>query len=302
MEIKILTKEELKHYLSSWCELYRKCFSDPIEESIVAQRYIDNPYGDLLMCVAFDEDKIVANYSVCPCEVYVNGNKYKAAISLNTMTDPDYAGQGLLGKLASTLYSYMQEIGYSLVYGFPNYLSNKTFTSRLGWKDVYEFPTLEYVFKPCDTQNTEFKQCRFEEITDKPVTNKIEICKDRTYLNWRFDKTPDRQYLYANNGSGEWVIYKFFRDQINIIDTNLTSTDSLFDMFRYFQNISNEQNMKSITVWSKINSQSHYCYEKIGFINRYPIRYFAVLAFENFDIDVFDHRNWLISMGDDNVY
>ena len=60
--------------------------------------------------------------------------------------------------------------------------------------------------------------------------------------------------------------------------------------------------MKSITVWSKINSQSHYCYEKIGFINRYPIRYFAVLAFENFDIDVFDHRNWLISMGDDNVY
>ena len=71
-------------------------FQQKLMKIIIKQRYIDNPYEDLLMCVAEDKGKIIANYSAVPSIVEIDGFLYKAAQSLNTMTHPDYSGRGYL--------------------------------------------------------------------------------------------------------------------------------------------------------------------------------------------------------------
>jgi predicted acetyltransferase len=56
------------------------------------------------MCVAVDNGQIVANYSALPTIVVFGKRKLKTALSLNTMTDPEYAGKGLFITLANMLY------------------------------------------------------------------------------------------------------------------------------------------------------------------------------------------------------
>ena len=145
MEIKLLYKTDLEENLQNFCDLYHLCFNDKIDTNIVRQRYLQNPLDDLQMCVAIDNHKIVANYSVSPTLLSKGDYKWKAALSLNTMTHPDYVGQGLFVKLADELNTQLKGEGYEMVYGFPNYISNRTFVTKLQWRNIYEIPTLELV-------------------------------------------------------------------------------------------------------------------------------------------------------------
>ena len=303
MEFQFLTKDKLEYKLKDFCELYRTCFSDYIDENIVKQRYIQNDEKDLLMCIALDKGKIVANYSAIPCKIRVDDNFIKAAISLNTMTNPNYVGRGLFIELAKRLYSYMIKNGYGIIYGFPNYLSNKTFTTKLGWRDIYEVPTLEcQITEKINIQESSFHTCSFNEINERRDINRICIHKDHNYLNWRYNLVPDKKYFFAKNSEGDWLAYKIYSDQINIVELDALGLNSIQQALVYIFNNAIKLKMKSISIWSHINTDEHYLLEKIGFINRYPIRYFAAKELTPVEIDIFDYRNWSITMGDDNVY
>ena len=145
MELKALTKEELYERIQQFCDLYHSCFNDKIDATIIEQRYLQNPVGDLCMYIALENDSIIANYSVSPAMLQIGEKQIKCALSLNTMTHPDFVGKGLFVELAKRLYGDLKQQGYGMVYGFPNYISNRTFCTKLGWKDIYEIPTLELV-------------------------------------------------------------------------------------------------------------------------------------------------------------
>lgn len=306
MEIKLLTKTDLETNLQEFCDLYHLCFNDKINTKIVRQRYLENPLDELQMCVAIDNNKIVANYSVSPTILSIGGREWKCAISLNTMTHPEYVGQGLFVKLAQRLNEHLRNEDYGMVYGFPNYISNRTFVTKLQWKNIYEYPTLELqINNKLDYSKENIVE--YENVDSFANINSklIHVDKNADYLKWRYISKPNVQYYFIGTLSGSWCIYKYYEKMINIVDVNIITANDIYDIIGYLSDKCVLNNLEKMTVWSAINTEQHLIFEKLGFRNRYPVTYFGCLDLgisKNLDIDLFDHRNWIINMGDDNVY
>lgn len=305
MEIKFLTKIELTELASSFCELYRSCFNDYIDESIVIRRYVDNPYDDLYMCVAMDQGKIVSNYAVSPTLIEYKGTKYRSALSLNTMTHPEYMGQGIFVKLASALYAKLKEDGYKLVYGCPNFISNRPLCNRLNWVDIYEHPTMEYVLEkdiPFDVEKISVVSAKELSLDEDSI---IRVAKESDYMEWRYTNHPSNKYFCIRYTDGGWAIYKVYQNMINIVELHAANNITRTNLVGYISTEAKKMKLEKLTVWSKINTEEHFLLEKLGFRNRYPITYFGALDLglsKEVDCDIWDYRNWAVNMGDDNVY
>ena len=306
MEIKLLNKNELSERLSLFCKLYRACFSGYIDEEIVRQRFIANPFDeDVLVCVAEDDGKIVANYSAMPCEVCLGEKRLKAALVCNIMTHPDYSGKGLFVKLANALHEEMKRRGYALAYVFPNLYSNKTITHSLNWKDIYEIPTMQ---KNIENLNANINLSRFlanlyvisPEAIKWKAEDKLCVGKSYDYIKWRYlDNAGDYKFLGFKEN---WAIIKGYQDELNITEFHCVDEDCAEFLVTLIV-FAKCNGYNKVTSWAPINSFLHYQMEKLGFFVTSPVRYFAATVFdEKLDIDVYDFRNWHLCMGDDNVY
>jgi GNAT superfamily N-acetyltransferase len=314
MEYKILPFYEFKNWIGQFILLYEKCFSNPINEKIVKWRYFENPYKDLFVCIAIDKNKIVANYAASPCELIYNGKLYKSGLSLHTMTDPDYTGRGLFVSLASKLNKYMKENGYTLIFGFPNHISNRTFSSKLGWTIMYEIPTLELKLNNFhsisfdrekviedNSFSLNYDSCKYDE-------NLIYLNKTKPYLKWRYFNNPQNKYknfvISDNNNVRSYLVWKRYQEKINIVDFNFKNISDIDSLLNKAIEYALKINLEKITIWSQINTKEHIIFEKYGFKNNIPITYFGAHIF-NYTKDkakFLDFRNWRIHAGDDNVY
>jgi hypothetical protein len=106
-----------------------------------------NPVGPRSIELVWDEDRLVGQYAVSPRRLWVEGRERLAALSLDTMTDPDYGRQGIFSASAAACYAAMAERGFDFVYGFPNANSVGGFERRLGWTMIMPAPVL---VKPLD--------------------------------------------------------------------------------------------------------------------------------------------------------
>lgn len=303
MELKALTKEELHERTQQFCDLYHSCFNDRIDANIIEQRYLQNPVGDLCMFVALENDRIVANYSVSPSYLQYEDKKIKCALSLNTMTHPDFVGKGLFVQLAQKLYAELKQQGYRMVYGFPNYISNRTFCTKLGWKDIYEIPTLELIVEKGIPYNpSNIMPCTNFDVP-QTNSNRLAVEKTEAYLNWRYKNKPYTEYNLVKTTNGSWMVYKRYQNMINIVELHPNGDEDLTDMIGFVSSVVKELGLEKMTVWSDANSWEHLCLEKFGFRNRYPITYFGACDLNvPKELDIWDFRNWKIQMGDDNVY
>jgi GNAT superfamily N-acetyltransferase len=303
MELIALKKDELRGRLQQFCDLYHHCFNDHIDNNIIEHRYLQNPIDELFMFVAIDHGKIVANYSVTPNYLQYNGRRIKSALSLNTMTHPEYVGRGLFVELASMLYDELRKQGYWMVYGFPNYISNRTFCSKLGWRDIYEIPTLELVIdNPIGFDRSNVFMASDYAISPT-LEKRIHVSKTEMYLHWRYQSKPYTQYYCIKTQSGSWAVYKYYQNMVNIVELHVNNDTDLVDLIGFISEMVINEGLEKMTVWSEVNSKTHLGLEKLGFRNRYPITYFgACVLNESENIDIWDYRNWSIQMGDDNVY
>lgn len=307
MKISFLTKEDLNKNMDKFCNLSRACFTAKINKEIVFHRYLENPYKDFFMCVVECNEKFVANYAVLPVKICIGGEIVKAGLSVNLMTDPYFAGRGLFSELANRVYERMIQEGYALSYVFPNKNSNSILCNKLGWKNVYEIPTLEKkldeniisverVGKKLDIDNWS----HLSDYADKD----IHVIKEPCYLNWRYRNHPANEYHILHFNERCWAVYHMYNDEVNINEIHSTGNKEEFQsLLNEIIYIAYGMGAKKITTWFKTNTIEHYVLEKNGFINTSPIRYFSVknLAYSG-AVDIFDWRNWKICMGDDNVY
>lgn len=303
MEIKFLSKEELITNVEKFCDLYRSRFTDEINQAVVINRFIENPYEEIFVCVAEENGRYIANSSAMPTRIIFQGNVYKSALSINMMTHPDYAGQGLISKTVSALNNRLKEEDFKIVYGFPNYISNSILNVKFGRKDIYEIPTLEKDVKPCACSSI-VRLCTFDKISDYK-SNRIRIIKSKEYLDWRYSKNPHSKYNYVISDYGGWAIFKIYQDMINIVEIHPAKNEDIIEIISFIEHFAFANKLTKLTLWSMINTDEHCILEKMGFRNKYPITYFSALDFgfgEEAGVDIYDHRNWKINMGDDNVY
>lgn len=310
MEFHIVEKNELNKYAKGFCELYKTAFKDYMDENVFMQRYFNNPYNDVCMCLAIDQDKIVANYSASPRRAMIGNKVVKCAQSLNTVTHPQYFGKGLFVQLAELLYKSLECRGYKFVYGFPNSLSNRTFNAKLHWKTIYEVPTLTLDItnlKRSDSRNSNIilNPKMMDDISGVHLNNfgRFEICKDTAYLRWRYMNTQEKQYYYIQTQSGSWAIFKIYENIINIVEVHNRNIKELELIITWIMDYAIDKKLKKLTLWEPINTDEHILLEKIGFKNEYPIYTFGGRLLDlSLKEDIFDYRLWKIQLGDENEY
>jgi hypothetical protein len=99
-----------------------------------------NPTPPATLELVWDGDALVGQYAVSPRRVWFCGSELLAALSLDTMTHPDYGRQGIFSASAEACYARMVERGFTFVYGFPNANSIHGFEKYLRWKTVMPTP------------------------------------------------------------------------------------------------------------------------------------------------------------------
>jgi len=96
-------------------------------------RYLTAPDGQCPVTLAADGEKLAGAYTVWPVKIRVGDEVVTGAQSMDTMTHPNYQGQGVFTKLAEACYEIAAARGTEILYGFPNPLSYPGFVKRLGW-------------------------------------------------------------------------------------------------------------------------------------------------------------------------
>ena len=96
-------------------------------------KFDENPAGPPITVVAEDAGRIVGQYMLLPTPLRLGKQRILGAQSLDTMTHPDYRGQGMFTLLANESFSIALTRGVEALYGFPNENSLHGFIRRLNW-------------------------------------------------------------------------------------------------------------------------------------------------------------------------
>lgn len=316
MEYKLLDKETFQKYKVEFSELYQMCFNVSMSPEEVEWRFLQNPEDDLQMYVAIDQGRLVANYSVSPICLYKDGKIIKAAQSLNTMTHPGYIGKGIFVDLASRLYAHLKDEGYKMVMGFPNNISNRTFVSKLGWRDISVIPTLEINLNTTKEKAVIISKPVIEDFdfeldyTDcmNRTEKTVSVYKTQEYLKWRYLKHPTTQYynfvlLSKNNKVSSRIILKFYRNRLNIVDSCFSSEEEQKILMNYAIQFGRKHGKDLMTLWAKLGSREHLIIESYGAVLASPITYFGGLVFDSEEnMELYHGHDWCLNMSDDNVY
>ena len=120
-------------HIPALASLYNLCFRKNISPDRFHHKYDTENLGvQYIGFLAIHQNKIAAFYGVIPCLVILEGKEILAAQSADTMTHPDYRGQGLFVTLARKTYELARNSGIRLLFGFPNQHSQPG-AVKLGW-------------------------------------------------------------------------------------------------------------------------------------------------------------------------
>lgn len=314
MECRLVSKEEFEAHIDTFSTLYQMCFHQGLSPEEIRWRYFDNPKKDLLAAFALDNDRLVANYSVSPTELVHSGEIIPAVLSLNTMTHPDYCGKDLFVKLAEMVYTEAARRGYQLVFGFPNYISHRTFTSKLNWEDICEIPMLELNLAQCRAKSVVCGRVARDDRFDlnyaacTPAENTIAVRKTPAYLKWKFTCHPTTHYenhvIADESGTvNARIVCKEYQDRLNIVDYYYQDLQQFDCLLSHIIAYAKSLNKRLVTLWAVLGTKEHILLEKYGFRNNYPVTYFGTGIFSGEkDTDYCRYSNWRVHLSDDNVY
>lgn len=193
-------KTELLKYKLEIFELFKNCFGQAMDEKLWLWAYIDNPNGNPIISLYYDEEKLVGHYAVIPISFMYKEKPLKAVLSMTTMVDTAYRKYGVFVDQATEVYDKAINQGYKLVCGFPNKKSAPGFKKRLAW-------TLEenlYVAKFTSEELQNFQKINYQ----NAITFNIE---DKKNINWRLNKPSQECFRKGNN------ILKKFEDEVDIL-------------------------------------------------------------------------------------
>ena len=209
-------------------KFFKNCFDlngSPKKTENIVWQFLDNPENSSVVDISYDEEKkrTASIYALFCVKFKINNKLYKAAQSLDTMTDVNYRGRGLFVKRANDVYVKAKETNVSLVYGFPNGNSIHSFRKRLEWQVMDPVP---FLLKPLKSKyftdkisvlrflpNVNLTLSRFHQSKNyqikegndfpKDIDNiwenfskdiKVAVHRNKVYLDWRYLQKPNECY------------------------------------------------------------------------------------------------------------
>lgn len=301
---------------NSIIDLFKRSFNRNISSDYWSWRYRDNPnIIEELINLAWDDNKLVAHYAVSPIQLFIDGFKYNAALSMTTMTDPEYQGRGLFTNLAENLFENSKTL--DIIFGVPNENSVKGFIGKLDFKLIKEIPMLEskiskkeYRINSNCVLVEKFDE-RFDELF-KSTINKYKIITSRRseHLNWRFTNNPENEYkilAYMEDDKllGYLVTKIYVGSQMitgDIVDILVTNEVVLKELLNFAFSLFQSQNVSSINTWFS-DKKLIKIFEEFGFLA--SGQYFHFIVRDNKykkNEELFDFDNWYITMSDIDLF
>lgn len=304
-------------------KLFEKAFNRKMTASFWQWRYNQNPFCShkMIYCM-YDGDNMVGHYAVSPVHMKINGQQTLNALSMTTMTHPDYNGKGIFSTLASKLYADIHSTyGVEAVYGFPNLNSHYGFIKKLGWHDISEVPVLSLA-------HTHFSLLKKEDYNIAPLfTQKhsdvlntyydapFGTDKSLNYLQWRYTLNPDNKYYIIELGeTGElsFVVAKLFnsmkqpgKKEIDLLELGVAPDNEIvrkmFGAVAKFIHDVNED-VISINTWLPLFDKRHLALEKNKFSYSMPVTLLGAKLLGPRSSLMADYRNWNLSMGDSDTF
>lgn len=299
--------------------LFKLAFKKEMSMEFWNWRYKQNPYdSDLKIKLMWDGDLLVGHYAVSPLYLKINNQICHAAISMTTMTHPNYMGKGIFKTLATELYNDLEiNSDYRLIWGFPNTNSHYAFIKNLNWLDINSIPMLTL----SDSNFEKFNQIEYQIInlfTEEHANilnsmnhdTETSVYKSVEYLNWRYIANPSYTYysVSAKTDPKSFIIFKIYNSnnnfEIDILEIgSLTFEDSFIKLIEAILSYTKHNNLKinNINLWWSIFNRNYQTIEKLNFTMNTPITYLAYRPLKSLKSDI-QHNKWQFSLGDSDVF
>lgn len=292
-------------------DLFHVVFGTSMSEAFWRWRYLDHPAGGPLIALAWDGDRLAAHYAACRAPLLVDGLSRPAALSMTTMTHPDYRGQGLLERTASVLYAQMAEDGMHAVWGFPNRNVNVPRRRKLGWKAVADIPVMARDIRPGEVfpqailTETDRIDARFDSVLSKPEG--LQGDRRAELLSWRIDRNPVNRYLIltlpSSDGLDGYAILKpYGGDQFDLVLMAAGDDQAFTDLIAGSLAAAQVRGARRVNCWSLPQDPARIALERAGFGATAPVTYFGGRVLCGDDTGFDDPRRWRIAMIDSDIY
>lgn len=299
------------------CGLFETVFGRTMSVDYWRWRYAAAPAGGPLTELCWDGDRLAGHYGACAAFLSIDGVKRRAGLSMTTMVHPDYRGMRLFETSAERLYARMEADGDSMIYGFPNTVSHRTFNTRLGWRTTCEVPTLGWTAGgrpapavPGQVTPVEQFDARFDAFWDS-VKGEARIWgwRDAAWLRWRFTDNPDHAYraaawVEAGQVGGYVVIKDYGDDALDIVDLVAFQRPAYEGLTAWALDHAASAGRSKAAIWMRLNEDARHFLEGLGFKATAPVTYFGGRPFAALaqGPDIYDPRNWRLAMSDSDVY
>lgn len=312
MEIKKYSSGDEKEIL----ELFHLVFKQEMTLDSWYWRFKNNPFtDDVFIYLMWEGKKLIGHYAVSPMEMKYNGSIIKTALSMTTMTHPEYGGKGVFSKLAEKLYSDLKnDYGYKMVWGFPNNNSHYGFIKNLNWKDISVIPMMTLKLSEMRMTRSDDVLYGIENSLTKDQIQKLNVStkelslnKNKEYLNWRYLLNPICDYKILNlMKSDAFVVYKVIKSftnpeeqEVDIMELYFNDISELTQLINAV--IKHEVNINQFNIWKSLFTENRILFEKIGFKMNLPLTYLSHLNLDP-NNDFSEFRNWELGLDYSDVF
>ena len=288
--------------------------------------YLGNPYGDPLLALCFDADKIVGQENYIRQDVAGSGRIWKGGLGINTLVDPGYRlFYGVFGKLCALSIEEL-EPKTDVLCAYANEDSKTYYMKYFDWKvackvGVYKkaigFSGLNVesglsMFRRGKRsksvqlkETTEFEPDVLRAVVDEYASQSKDLYFYKTpeFLNWRYLRNKHYEttgyYIVRNDHVCGYCITYDEGSERKIVDMLVRSNDArVFESsIGWLACSARERGMRRLIMYATPGCWYESTLKRLLFIFRWDFDY--IIRNSNKDME---SGNWLIHIGDFDIF
>lgn len=297
--------------------LFEQSYGRTLPKAFWDWRFKTHPAGGPLITLAWDNDRLIAHYAASHAPLLIDGESVPAALSMTTMTHPDYRGQGLVEVLGDALYSDLSAQGSAGIWGFPNPMFHTTLQKKLGWDSICDVATLSLSVQAArvgkQAQATPAQivpaiDARFGSLAHRiAAPGTIQSLRTQDVLAWRIDQNPTNTYTRFVVGTSEaidgYAIVKTYGDgALDIVDLCAVDHETVTALLVGIVDHAKQTDKTQLNTWSLNADMARFALERFGFAATAPVTYMGGRSFQGRLGDSADVRRWRLAMLDSDLY
>ncbi len=309
--------------------LFSRIFPRPRSLKEWSWIYREAPYGSHIMLCWSPAGELMQHYACLVYKAILNGQETRIGNIRDTFASPEYthfrkAGRRGIAVAAEALFDRWTGPGkIPLCYGFPNLRHFRLGNLIMKYRSFSDWCAFSYVFdQPASfsgrtaatgtitpIQSFDSKFDRLWEERKKKL--QFAVCRDSTFLNWRFANHPSRSYViltysaYFSDEITGYVVIWLDTDQAYLLD--FCFPESIISSRWFWEEVIDTLKWKGIVrinTWLAETSPDLHTLKRLGFCNS-MMNYSLVPTFRIFDPQLStqwcDH-NFYFNMSDSDLY